>query len=72
MKVVQINVTYGNADSTGRNVKELHDYLLDNGVDSYVYAAKVNDDSVVDDRIHFFFLSPDRTIHAFLSRLTGL
>lgn len=72
MKVVQINVTYGNADSTGRNVKELHDYLLDNGVDSYVYAAKVNDDSVVDDRIHFFSSRPDRTIHAFLSRLTGL
>ena len=72
MKVVQINVTYGNADSTGRNVKELHDYLLDNGVDSYVYAAKVNDDSVVDDRIHFFSSRPDRTIHAFLSRLRGL
>lgn len=72
MKVVQINVTYGNADSTGRNVKELHDYLLDNGVDSYVYAAKANDNTVVDDRVRFFSSGLDRTIHAFLSRLTGL
>lgn len=72
MRVVQINVTYGNADSTGRNVKELHEYLLDEHIDSYVYAAKVNDAAAIDDRIRFFSAEWDRTVHAFLSRLTGL
>lgn len=72
MKVVQINVTYGNADSTGRNVKELHNYLLDNNIDSYAYVAKVNDDTATDDKIRFFSTELDRTVHALLSRLTGL
>lgn len=72
MKVVQINVTYGNADSTGRNVKELHNYLLDNNIDSYAYVAKVNDNTATDDRIRFFSTELDRTVHALLSRLTGL
>lgn len=72
MRVVQINVTYGNADSTGRNVRELHDYLLSNNVDSYVYTARINDDTDIDSRIRFFSSDLDRKIHAVLSRLTGL
>lgn len=27
MRIAQINTTYGSADSTGRNVKELHEFL---------------------------------------------
>ena len=29
MRIAQINTTYGSADSTGRNVKELHEFLND-------------------------------------------
>ena len=54
MKVIQLNVTYGNADSTGRNVKELHNYLLARGFDSHVYTTEINDESELDDRIHLF------------------
>ena len=54
MRVAQINVTYGNADSTGRNVKELHEFFLERGVDSHVYVTTVNDCSKIDKRIHFF------------------
>lgn len=72
MRVVQINVTYGNADSTGRNVKELHDFFLKKGLDSYVYVTAVNDCSETDKRIRFFSSQRDKQIHAFLSRLTGM
>lgn len=71
MKVAQINVTYGNADSTGRNVKELHDYLLEKKIDSYVFISKINDGSQADDRIRLFSSDTDRKTHALLSRLTG-
>lgn len=72
MRVVQINVTYGNADSTGRNVKELHDFFLKKGLDSHVYVTAVNDHSEPDKRIHFFSSQRDKQSHAFLSRLTGM
>ena len=72
MRVAQINVTYGNADSTGRNVKELHDFFLKKGLDSHVYVTAVNDYSKTDKRIHFFSSQQDKQSHAFLSRLTGM
>lgn len=72
LKVAQINVTYGNADSTGRNVKELHEYFISKGVQSSVYASKINDASKTDDGVHLFSSDEDKKIHAFLSRLTGL
>ena len=72
MRVAQINVTYGNADSTGRNVKELHEFFLERGVDSHVYVTTVNDCSKIDKRIHFFSSQQDKQNHAFLSRLTGM
>lgn len=71
MKVIQINVTYGDVDSTGRNVKEFHKYLLSKGVDSQVYTTKINDSSKIDKRIHLFSSCCDQKVHAFLSRLTG-
>lgn len=71
MKVIQLNVTYGNADSTGRNVKELHNYLLERGFDSHVYTTEINDESELDDRIHLFSSANDKRIHALFSRLTG-
>lgn len=71
MKVAQLNVTYGNADSTGRNVKELHEYLLDSGADSHVYTSKINDSSKIDERIHLFSSDVDKKVHALLSRITG-
>ena len=72
MRVAQINGTYGNADSTGRNVKELHGFFLERGVDSHVYVTAVNDSSEIDKRIHFFSSQRDKRYHAFLSRLTGM
>lgn len=72
MRVAQINVTYGKADSTGRNVKELHEFFLERGVDSHVYVTTVNDCSEIDKRIHFFSSQQDKQNHAFLSRLTGM
>lgn len=71
MRIVQINVTYGNADSTGRNVKEFHEYLLSKGVDSEVYVSVINGNSEKDGRIHLFSSQFDKRMHAFLSRLTG-
>ncbi len=71
MKVVQINITYGDSDSTGRNVKELHKYLLERGIDSNVYVTSINDESEVDAHIHLFSSSMDKMTHAFLSRFTG-
>lgn len=72
MRVAQINVTFGNADSTGRNVKELHEFLLESGMDSHVYVTAVNDCSEIDKRIHFFSSQLDKRSHALLSRLTGM
>ena len=37
MRIAQINTTYGSADSTGRNVKELHEFFKENGCESRVH-----------------------------------
>lgn len=71
MKIAQINVTYGNADSSGRNVKELHEYLLDKGYESCVFASTINDSRTPDRFVYLYSSNTDKRIHAFLSRLTG-
>ena len=41
MKVIQINAVY-NLGSTGRTTAELHNALLNNGIESYVAYSKTN------------------------------
>ena len=73
MKIVQLNTTYGMADSTGRNVKELHNYFMHEGHESYVYVNKFNDEvSRLDLNVKLFSNKMDQKIHAVLSRVTGL
>ena len=54
MKIVQINATYGNADSTGRNVKETHQWLKDHNFESIVYTASFNEQPPVDPNVRIF------------------
>lgn len=42
MRIAQINTTYGSADSTGRNVKELHEFFKETGCESRVYVTRIN------------------------------
>lgn len=73
MNIVQLNTTYGDADSTGRNVKELHNCFKENGHSSYVFVNKITDlDRNLPDCVQLFSNDVDEKIHAFLSRLTGL
>ena len=67
MKVLQINATYGRG-STGRNVKEQHEYYLSQGVDSYVAYAIVGEDN---ERVFRIGNTLDHKVHALLSRITG-
>lgn len=73
MRIAQINATYGDADSTGRNVKELNRFFKKEGhaVCSYVVSLN-NENETVDESVHFFSGRTDQKIHGFLSRLTGL
>lgn len=72
LNIVQINTSYGNNDSTGRNAKEMHKWLKNNGYNSYVYASTFNEDNVDDEDVYLFSNKVDKKIHALLSRLTGL
>ncbi len=72
MHVVQINGTYGDADSTGRMTKEMHLWLRAHGVRSDVYAAMQNCPQKLPEGVHLFSSRADRTLHACLSRITGL
>ena len=67
MKVLQINATYGRG-STGRNVKEQHEYYLTQGVDSYVAFAIAGEQS---ERVFRIGNTLDHKLHALLSRVTG-
>lgn len=72
MRIAQINCSYGFADSTGRNTKELHQWFLERGYDSRVYTARINDETVLcDERVHIFSSSMDMRIHGLLSRIIG-
>ena len=72
MRVVQINGSYGMADSTGRNTAELHQYLLEQGVDSWVFAFKQSGDASECRQVEILGEPFSRPTHALLSRLTGL
>ena len=73
MKIVQINTTYGMVDSTGRNVRELHQYFQSRGEESFVFTTQYNDTVSRNDKNVFLFSDfLDRKLHAVLSRLTGL
>lgn len=68
MKIVQINAVYQRG-STGRTVMELHEALLAQGHESYVFVAQRH----LPDRNVYTVGSPvGWKLHALLSRLTGL
>jgi len=68
MKVLQINAVY-NQLSTGRTTTELHNSLLENGIDSYCAFAQSNVGG--GDNLYRIGSAFDRKVHAFMSRLTG-
>ncbi len=71
MKVIQINVTYGSEDSTGRNVKELHEFLMKKDYQSFVFTTQNNEDNKVAENVFYFSGKYDQKVHAFCSRITG-
>ena len=72
MRIAQINTTYGSADSTGRNVKELHEFFKENGCESRVYVTRINNrEEEKTSDIILFSNKLDEKSHAILSRVTG-
>lgn len=68
MKVLQINAVY-NISSTGKIVTELHNALIEKGIDSYVAYSKT---SKLDDvNLYQIGSLADTKLHALLSRITG-
>lgn len=68
MKIVQINCFYQFA-STGRTTYELHHYLMDHGVDSYVFYG--NKAKTIEKGVSRIGTDNDTKIHGLLSRITG-
>ena len=69
LRVVQINATYGKG-STGRIVKDIHEYLLENNFDSFVFAPVLNISEINSDyRIQKIGGKFDHNIHAILWRV---
>ena len=68
MKILQINAVYMKS-STGRNVQEMHKYLLDKGLESFVAASELYG---LQDNSYKIGNRYDMKIHALLSRLFGL
>lgn len=68
MRVLQINAIYGRL-STGRTTKELHEYLLSEGIDSYVASPELNG---LSENCYKIGNIVDRKIHALESRFFGL
>lgn len=67
MLVLHINAVYG-IRSTGRTVKERHEYLLRNGIGSVVAFSegeKISNSFIFDSKI-------EKKLHGLLSRITGL
>lgn len=67
MKVLQINAVYAKS-STGRTTREMHEYFLFNGIDSYVAAPDLAGLKENSFKIGCFL---DYKIHALFSRLFG-
>jgi len=68
MKVVQINAVYG-FSSTGRTTRELHEYLLNEAIDSYVFCANTIKQ---EDKVFLIGDEWDHKIHSLKSHLFGL
>ena len=68
MKVIQINAVY-NLGSTGRTTAELHNALLNNGIESYVAYSKTNKPD--DKNLYHIGSALDVKIHGLLSRISG-
>lgn len=68
MKVVQINAVYGIL-STGKNTKELHYFLKNNGVDSYVFYGENKQKK--ENQVLYVGNWFTHKVSAFLNRLTG-
>lgn len=66
MKVLQINAIYEHA-STGRTTQELHEFLEENNVESYVACAYSNENK----EVFCFGVKFENFIHGIMSRLTG-
>ena len=68
MKILQINAVFG-FGSTGRNVEELHNYLKNNHIQSYVaYGEKKCEDN---EEIFYVGNELDHKLHGLFSRLLG-
>lgn len=67
MNVVQINAVY-HSSSTGRLTEELHNFLLDKGVNSYVFCTNIKG---AKDNIYKIGNKLDYMLHASLSHLLG-
>lgn len=68
MKVIQINAVY-NLGSTGRTTAELHNALLNNGIESYVAYSKTNKPD--DKNLYHIGSSLDVKLHGLFSRISG-
>lgn len=67
MKILQINAVYEHS-STGRTTTELHKSLLSKGIDSYVAACNISENT---ERLIKIGNTFDHRLHSLLSRLTG-
>lgn len=68
MKIVQINAVY-EYSSTGRNVSEMHEHFLQQGIDSFVFTS---DKGNPDKQVYLIGNKRDHKIHALYSRIWGL
>lgn len=68
MKIVQINANYA-IGSIGRTTAELHEWLMQNGYESYVFTPQLNVKAKNVFKIGNKF---DHKLHGFFSRLIGL
>lgn len=68
MKVLQVNAVY-NIGSTGRTTAELHNALLNNGIDSYVAYSKTNKPN--DKNLYHIGSALDVKLHGLFSRISG-
>ncbi|MDH0238989.1 glycosyltransferase [Aeromonas caviae] len=71
MKIVRINAVYG-IRSTGGFVKEIHEWALNEGHQSYVFAAEVPKQFSNVENVFRIGTTLDHKKHALLSRVTGL
>lgn len=72
MNVVQINGSYGNADSTGRTTKEMHKWFVEHGVKSYCFVTQFNEGFCDDRNVWLFGNKVSARLHSLLSHITGL